>query len=86
MRTNANHAAQRYGGGCGKRIQHHRRGFARGDHIHGGCPLQRRNDVRVVQRAPYQPTGIDTVDGGANDCREVLADPAVKLCQLRGVS
>jgi hypothetical protein len=86
MRTNADHAAQRYGGGRGKRIQHHRGGLAGGDHIHCGCLLQRRNDVRIVERAPYQPAGIDAVDGSANDGREVLAEPAVKRCQLRGVS
>ena len=35
--------------------------------VHRGCALERRNDVRVVERAPHQQTRIDAIDGGAND-------------------
>ena len=86
MRTNAEHASRRHGRRRSQRVQHHGGRLAGRNHVHRGCALERRNDVRVVERAPHQQTRIDAIDGGANDRREILAEPGVKLCQLRGVN
>jgi hypothetical protein len=81
--TNAEQAAHGNGRRRRKGVQHDASRFAGGDHVNGGRTLQRRNDIRIVERAADEPTGIDAIDRGTKDCGEVFAEPAVKLCQLR---
>ena len=70
----AEHAPRRRVDRSRIRVQHGRRCLARGEHVNGCCRLQGRQDIRIAQRPLHQQSGIHRVEGGANDCREVVSE------------
>jgi hypothetical protein len=77
--ANSEHPAHRRGS-CGReRVEHHRSSLAGRDRVDGVRLLQRRDDVRIFERAADQSSGIDAIDGGTYDGVEILAEPRVEL-------
>jgi hypothetical protein len=56
-------------------VHHRSRSLPRGNHVDGARPLQRRDDIGVLERLPDETSGIDAVNGGANDGRKVVSEP-----------
>jgi hypothetical protein len=69
--SDAQQAPHRHARSRRERVEHHPRRFPRRDDVDMRRPLQRADDIRIIERTLNQATRVHSIDGGTHDRREV---------------